>query len=51
MIRMGLENEGYHVHTASNPKEGIQLFQQQSPDISLVLLDFNMPGMTRRPSV
>jgi two-component system alkaline phosphatase synthesis response regulator PhoP len=46
IIRMGLEHEGYNVHTASNPKEGIRLFQEMSRNVSLVLLDFNMPEMT-----
>ncbi|MCX6900877.1 MAG: response regulator [Verrucomicrobia bacterium] len=46
MVRMGLENEGYTVHTASSPQEGIQLFREQSHSISLVLLDFSMPEMT-----
>ncbi|MFA6560477.1 MAG: response regulator [Verrucomicrobiia bacterium] len=45
MIRMGLENEGYSVHTASSPQEGIELFRGQSRNISLVLLDFCMPVM------
>jgi CheY-like chemotaxis protein len=45
MVRLGLENEGYNVHTASNPQEGIDLFREQSRNISLVLLDFCMPVM------
>lgn len=45
MVRMGLENEGYDVHTASSPQEGIELFRNQSRSISLVLLDFCMPVM------
>lgn len=45
MVRMGLENEGYDVHTASSPQEGIELFRERSRDISLVLLDFCMPVM------
>ena len=45
MVRMGLENEGYTVHTASDPQEGIEWFRQQSRNISLVLLDFSMPVM------
>jgi len=45
MVRMGLENEGYNVHTASDPQEGIELFREQSRNISLVLLDFCMPVM------
>lgn len=45
MVRMGLENEGYDVHTAANPQEGIEWFREQSRNISLVLLDFCMPVM------
>lgn len=45
MVRMGLEDEGYKVLSSSQPKEGIQLFQEQAPNISLVLLDFQMPDM------
>jgi CheY-like chemotaxis protein len=45
VVRMGLENEGYNVQTASNPQEGIELFREQSRNISLVLLDFCMPVM------
>lgn len=44
MVRMGLENEGYTVLTASNPREGVELFKEQSRNISLVLLDDNVPG-------
>lgn len=46
MVRMGLENEGYTVHTASDSREGIQLFREQSQNISLVLLDSCMLEMT-----
>lgn len=45
MVRLGLENEGYTVLSANQPQEGIKLFQEQSGNISLVLLDFHMPGM------
>lgn len=47
MVRMGLENEGYTVLTASDPCEGLQLFKEQSQNISLVLLNncmTEMPG-------
>ncbi len=46
MVRMGLENEGYNVHTACDPQKGIELFKEQSKNVSLVLLDFCMPVMT-----
>ncbi|MBI5684325.1 MAG: response regulator [Verrucomicrobia bacterium] len=46
MVRMGLENEGYTVLTTSDPREGVQLFKEQSQNISLVLLDNCMPEIT-----
>lgn len=46
MVRLALEDEGYTVHAAGNPQEGIELFKQHSQSISLVLLDFRMPEMT-----
>ncbi len=46
MVRMGLENEGYTVLTASDPREGVQLFKERSQDISLVLLDYSMHETT-----
>ncbi|MBI5683901.1 MAG: response regulator [Verrucomicrobia bacterium] len=45
MVRLGLESEGYNVLSASDPKEGIKVFQEQSRNVSLVLLDFHMPDM------
>ena len=41
-----LETEGYAVHTASKPKEGIEFFANHRDEIQLVLLDFLMPEMT-----
>ncbi|MBI5686154.1 MAG: response regulator [Verrucomicrobia bacterium] len=46
MVRLALESEGYMVHAASNPKEGVELFKQHSGSVSLVLLDFRMPEMS-----
>lgn len=40
-----LESEGYHVITASSPKEGIESFANHCEEIRLVLLDFLMPEM------
>lgn len=45
MVRLALESEGYTVHAAFHPQEGIELFKQHSESISLVLLDFRMPEM------
>lgn len=46
MICLGLENEGYTVLSARDPREAIRLFKEESRNISLVLLDFCMPEMT-----
>jgi len=46
IIRITLEGEGYVVHTASTPSEGIKLYTQHRQSIGLVLLDFMMPGMS-----
>ena len=45
MVRLGLEDEGYTVLSAANPREGIKTFEEQARNISLVLLDFHMPDM------
>ncbi len=37
-----LATQGWHPISASNMMEGLQLFQQQRPDV--VLLDYHMPG-------
>jgi CheY-like chemotaxis protein len=40
-----LEGEGYQVHTASKPKEGLDLYAKLGAAVDLVLLDYIMPGM------
>ena len=40
-----LTNAGYKVITASNGKEALEMYQAQSSEISLVLLDLVMPEM------
>ncbi len=40
-----LRRAGYNVRTADNGKEALSLFEKESADISLVLLDLIMPGM------
>lgn len=45
VVQMGLENEGYAVLSASSPQDGLDIFRKHSQDISLVLLDYCMPGM------
>jgi CheY-like chemotaxis protein len=46
MVRLALESEGYKVLAVAKPQEGIEMFRQESANISLVLLDFQMPEMT-----
>jgi len=46
LFRAALESRGFIVHTASSPREGIAVYQQQWQDIQLVLMDFMMPEMT-----
>jgi len=43
LLRMYLEQEGYHVETAQNGSEGLRTFKRVHPD--LVLLDVMMPVM------
>jgi CheY-like chemotaxis protein len=45
IIKLALEGEGYQVHTASKPKEGLDLYQKLGAAVDLVLLDYIMPGM------
>lgn len=43
MMRMSLEMDGYQVSTGADGPSGLQVFDEESPDI--VLLDVRMPGM------
>ncbi|MCK4729579.1 MAG: response regulator, partial [Desulfobacterales bacterium] len=43
VLGLYLRSKGYEVITAADGKEGIELFQQESPPI--VLTDVKMPGM------
>ena len=43
--RVALERYGYKVMLADTAREGIELFRSMSSEISLVLLDMNMPEM------
>ncbi|MGI9264495.1 MAG: response regulator, partial [Gammaproteobacteria bacterium] len=45
-LESALKVKGYTVLTASTGSEGIEIFVSQAQAVSLVLLDFNMPGMT-----
>lgn len=40
-----LRELGYQICEAANGKEALSVFEQESPDISLVLVDWNMPQM------
>ncbi|MBW2466889.1 MAG: response regulator, partial [Deltaproteobacteria bacterium] len=42
-IEMALENESYELFFADNGKEGLRIFQKESPE--LVFLDLRMPVM------
>jgi len=44
VLRAALSAKGFDVRTASEPEEGIRLFQEWNPD--LVITDLMMPGMT-----
>ena len=43
MLRLVLEREGYQVDEADGGEAGLQLLQQEKPDV--VLCDIRMPGM------
>lgn len=43
-LRVLLEHEGYDVVTATDPKSGLEMAQQQQPD--LIVLDVMMPSGT-----
>lgn len=44
-LKLSLEQMGYEVNTAANGEEALQKFKQH-PDVSFVLSDFKMPGMS-----
>jgi len=46
LLKSTLQLQGFSVHTASNPAEGIQFYEERLHEIGLVLLDFFMPEMT-----
>src|SRR5215470_10420401 len=49
IIKDALEWDGYHVYTASNGKEGMEILPQM-PAPSLILLDLMMPVMNGGPA-
>lgn len=46
IVKTCLESEGFQVHTASGPREGLDFYEKNWRDIRLVLLDYLMPEMT-----
>ena len=46
IIKAALEGEGFRVHTAASPNEGIAYYEEHANVIDLVLLDYIMPDMT-----
>ncbi len=46
LLKIALERSGYIVHTASSPKEALTLYRERWQDITLVFLDFLLPGMS-----
>jgi CheY-like chemotaxis protein len=45
MVQVGLEREGFAVWTAASGREAINLYRKYRAEITLVLLDINMPGL------
>jgi two-component system chemotaxis response regulator CheY len=45
MISKGLQTIGYEILEASNAQEGLSILARKHKEISLILLDWNMPGM------
>jgi DNA-binding NtrC family response regulator len=45
LLGLILHPEGYQVLLAADGREGIELFRANNPHVSLVMLDFELPGM------
>jgi CheY-like chemotaxis protein len=45
MVKLGLERNGFDVWEASDGREAIDLYEAHIEDISVVLLDVQMPGL------
>jgi CheY-like chemotaxis protein len=45
IAKAALEHHGYKVMLAESGHEGIELFRSKASEVSLVLLDMNMPAM------
>jgi CheY-like chemotaxis protein len=46
-----LKQFGYETLLAANGQDGMRLFDQNAPDIALVLLDWNLPGTSGRETL
>jgi len=46
MVLLLLESKGYHVFTARDGKEAVEIFRQHKQEIDIVLTDMGLPGMT-----
>ncbi len=45
MLKEVFEMHGFRVYTASNGREGVDLYKRHQPNIDLVILDMLMPVM------
>jgi CheY-like chemotaxis protein len=46
VVKMGLEQRGFHVITAESGEEALDVLRSRAGDIDLVLLDLSMPGLS-----
>ena len=46
LLKFALETQGYSVHAASDPNEGIRFYGERWRSISMVLLDYLLPEMS-----
>lgn len=45
MVRLGLQRHGFHVFSAADGREAIDLYEEHRRDISVVLLDVELSGL------
>jgi CheY-like chemotaxis protein len=45
LLQLVFEQQGCRVWLAANGQEGLQLYEEHQPEITLVLLDVRMPGL------
>jgi DNA-binding NtrC family response regulator len=46
LLKDALQCHGYTVHTASDPKDALKVYKEKREEISMVLLDYLLPGMS-----